>query len=330
VRRTHFDFWGASLLVEADSSRWIDLWERLFPEYHTTCPPKTERIFHVVMETRRDPAIDHDLPLTWRGRQPDGFEGQIFEMDERLVMQIEDAVAMTIDYENGIARVYAQPDGHRMFQGSAVMQLIDASLGFFDRCLVHAAALIDRRTSKALLLSVKSGGGKTTTSLALARNGFALMTDDAAVVGQADGIPCVWGLKRPLKVHRRTAEMLPWVGPMSDAWDEQGEQPVALGAIADRMDISGPEGAPLGAIMEIGARTDGASTVYRIAKSQALIALAHENVGGRALGLTPRAQRRFSMLARTVAATESFMLRAGGDLDELPRVVAACLDATGA
>ena len=322
--KARFDFCGAPLVLESDSLRWIALWQRLFPEY-VTQDPLPDRVFTIFIKTKQRPCLPANLPLTWKGRQPDGLEGEVFELGETLVLRVEDAVEIAIDYAEGIAMVRAKPGAGQALQGSAAMQLVDAALSHFGRVLVHAAALVHHNTGKAVLLSVKSGGGKTTTSLALARSGFDLITDDAAVIGEAEGGFRVWGLSRPLKVHRNTARLLPWIGPLPELWDENGEQPIGLGDVSDRIGVAGREPAPLSAVVEIGPRSEGASRLLPLAKPQALIALAHENVGGRPLGLTARARRRFDALGRMVAASETFELRVGSDLEELPRTISAAM-----
>jgi len=324
---THLDFLGAHLVVESDLPKWADLWARAFPAYVQPAGDAT-RCFRVRIRTCENPHVAHDLPQTCAGIQPDGLYGEVFEDGERFVHTVGDAVAIEVDCSTGLALVQVKPDGARSMLGSAMMQLVDACMGYFDRFLLHAGALVDPKSGKAVLLSVKSGGGKTTTSLALSRHGFGLMTDDATVLGFENGQPIAWGLPRPLKVHRKTAEMLPWVGPLPDEWDEHGEQGVQLSAIADRVSIAGPEGVPLGAIIEIGPRSAGAHVLSSWSKPEAVIALAHENVAGRALGVTPRARRRFMAITRAVAAARTFRLSAGTDLESLPALIAARLDGT--
>lgn len=319
THRTAFDFDGARIEVEADDERWPALWNRVLPEFVTPVMSGA-RAFRITMRTVEAPRIDHELPLTYAGPQPDRLHASIFEEGERLVHLVEDAVAMDVDHSAGVARVDLRADATKAMAGSAMMQLVDAGAGFFGRYLIHSAALVHPETGRAVLLSARSGGGKTTTTLALAHAGFALLTDDATMLGFVDGVPTVWGLPRSLKVHRRTAELLPWVGPLPDDWDNEGEQPVTYASLGDRITV-GRQGAPLGAIIELGARSDGAHRLTAQPRPAALVALAHENVAGRALGITPRARRRFEALGRAVAMSRTLTLSAGEELGSLPALI---------
>src|SRR5690606_27351699 len=102
-----------------------------------------------------------------------------------------------------------------------------AMLHVTGQMLVHAAALRLPDADAALVLFAPSGAGKTTTSLALALQGFGLLTDDATVLsgGDRSTAACVWGLPRPPKVHRNTAELLPALGKLlGPKWNADGEQ----------------------------------------------------------------------------------------------------------
>jgi hypothetical protein len=322
---TSLDFCGASLSVSADLHGWTELWNRAFPSY-VSMPGGHSPSFRISIETCEQPRIAHELPLTWKGLQPDGLYGEVFEDGERLIHAVEGAIVMEIDHASGTARVLAEPTAAWALHGSAIMQLVDACMGYFGRHLIHAGALVDPSSGRALMLSVRSGGGKTTTSLALSRHGFALMTDDATILGEENGQPVVWGVPRPLKVHSRTAELLPWLGPLPDRWDQHGEQPVELASLADKISLAGVNGARLGTIIDIGPRSGGGHSLTPCPKPAALIALAHENVAGRPLGVTPRARRRFAALSRAVAAADTFVLSAGTDLGSLPAAVTARLE----
>ena len=47
-----------------------------------------------------------------------------------------------------------------------------------------------------------------------------------------------WGLPRDLKVHRNTAEMMPWLKPyLKGKWNDEGEQAVTRAALSDRIRV---------------------------------------------------------------------------------------------
>src|SRR5690606_33958242 len=64
----------------------------------------------------------------------------------------------------------------------AAIHAIYAALFATGQALIHAAALKPPSRSSAIALFARCGAGKTTTSLALALQGFGLMSDDASVL----------------------------------------------------------------------------------------------------------------------------------------------------
>lgn len=73
--------------------------------------------------------------------------------------------------------------------------LMSESLGVST---LHCACVV--RDGKGLLLAGESGAGKTTLSVALARNGFAFLSDDWTYFSQHDGQTLAWGLAAPVKL----------------------------------------------------------------------------------------------------------------------------------
>ena len=126
--------------------------------------------------------------------------------------------------------------------------------------------------------------GKTTTSLALALDGFGLLTDDASILmpGSADsdgGRPRFWGLPRALKVHRRTAEMLPRVGALlSDRWNSEGEQVLTRQALRGIVDAPPPRACTLIAAVVLGPRVGGSHQMRTVKRSELLAHLAADNI----------------------------------------------------
>ncbi|NYU07543.1 hypothetical protein HFK74_33060, partial len=194
--------------------------------------------FELTIRETDTPAWTGGWPLTWEGQLPDGHMGRVFESDGSAVLEVDGGGVLVIDHIGRKALAEFRPGSHSHFFGSAVMLVTDAALMATGRHLVHAACLIDKRSGRAALVCVPSGGGKTTTALALAHDGFSLLTDDASgLIPDAAG-PRVWGFPRPLKVHRRTAELLPWLGKLPDRWDKNGEQGLSLDSLADRIDVA--------------------------------------------------------------------------------------------
>ena len=313
------DFCGARMRVIADDDSWLKPFHRAFPDFMADGPSGADEFLLTIEETDT-PAIAHDLPLTYDGPMADGQVGKIFESESSSIMEIEDGGTVVIDHGAHTAHARLRP-GSTRFYGSPMMTVIDAALVAAGQQMVHAASLIDERSGKAILFCVPSGGGKTTTSLALAHGGFKLMTDDASIlVPKKNGFD-VWGMPRALKVHVKTADLLPWVGPLEDKWDENGEQGVKISDLAGRISVAEPGPVELGAIVLIGPRSPSGHTVTPVAKPEILVALAHDNVAWRQAGMTPKALRAFAVFSRAVAGVPTFKLSAGTDLAILPDVL---------
>ncbi|MBA3448756.1 MAG: hypothetical protein H0T56_14355 [Pseudaminobacter sp.] len=322
---TRFDFGGAGLSVTANSSAWTDWLRRSFPTFIDDAPARADDFTLNVIETR-NPGPGPKLPLTWAGHLPDGFMGRVSEMEGVAVLEVEGGGVTVIDHRKRAAAAHVRPASYAQFFGSAVMLVVDAAIAAGDQQLVHGASLVEKKSGRAVLICVPSGGGKTTTALALAHDGFSLMTDDASVLIPDATRPQVWGLPRMLKVHRNTARLMPWVGPLPDIWDANGEQGLSLDSLAGRIDVAAPGPAELGAVFLLGPRSPGPHRVSPLPKAEMLIAVSHDNVAWRAAGMVSKALLRFDVLARTIALAPTFRIEAGPDLASLPGLVVAAVN----
>ncbi|TIT54542.1 MAG: serine kinase, partial [Mesorhizobium sp.] len=88
--------------------------------------------------------------------------------------------------------------------------------------MLHTAGLTLPGRDAVVLIHAPSGTGKTTTSLALATHGFGLCSDDAMILN-VGATPVAWGLPRHVKIHEKTARMIPQVAPcLGPSWDRNG------------------------------------------------------------------------------------------------------------
>lgn len=319
------DFVGSRFRVTADAESWLDRMRHAFSDFVSDGPATPH--FELTIRETDTPTWARDLPRTWEGQLPDGSVGHVYESARSAVLEVDDGGFLAIDYLERKAIAAFRPGSHARFFGSAVMLVVNAALEAGGQNMVHAASLIEKRSGRAVLIVVPSGGGKTTTALALAHDGFSLMTDDASALIPDAGRPHVWGFPRAPKVHRRTAELLPWLGNLPDRWDENGEQGVALDGLAGRIDVAaGREPVELAAIFQLGPRSAGDHAISLLPKSEMLLAIAHDNVAWRPAGMVPRAVRRFDAVARAVAQVPTFVISAGAELATLPALVAATMD----
>ena len=326
--RATYDFCGAGLILEADEAAIAESFARGFGNFLSDTSKRFAQPPFLLRIGKGDQAVAAGPPLAWSGAFPEGGEGRLFESEDRCVLDVTGACV--VDIEPGLrkATVRLAADGMRRFMGSASMLVIDFVLLAGGQHLVHAACLTRPVTGGAVLVCGPSGRGKTTTSIALARGGLGLMTDDASVVDFGADRVRVWGLPRALKVHRHTAALMPWLAPLLGDWGEQDEQGVSLRDIAAYVQIAHPSPEPLEAIILLGNRSAGGHSLARLSKSEALIEIAADNVAWFESGAPQRSATLFDALGRAVAAAPTYRLQAGADLDALPAFLERALAGT--
>jgi hypothetical protein len=326
--RVTYDFCGAGLILEAEEAATAETFARGFggflsdPSKDFARPP-----FHLCIGGGQ-PFGAARPPLVWSGAFPEGGSGRLFEGQDRCVLDVTGACV--VDIEPGLRRatVRLEAGGMRRFMGSASMLVLDFVLLAGGQHLVHAACLTRPAPGGAILVCGPSGGGKTTTSIALARGGFGLVTDDASVLDFERDLVRVWGLPRALKVHRHSVALMPWLRPFMGEWGDSEEQGVPLREIATHVRIVRPSPEPLEAIILLGSRSAGEHRLAPLSKREALIEIAADNVAWFESGAPQRSATLFDALARAVAAAPTCRLHAGADLDALPAFLERALAGT--
>lgn len=319
------NFHGARLEITAAKVEWISLLKSQFGQFiEEPCKGIVPSFYLSLQMAGVGMTCTTTEPLVYSGLLPDGNNARITQGEGVTTLFLDDEIRIVIDYTKHQAAAWLTTHGQHRFFGTALMTVVAAVLSAENQQLVHAASLLDR-TGKAVLFCVRSGGGKTTTSLALARDGFALLTDDASVLKPMAGGFVVWGLQRPLKVHRHTVEMLPWLPSLHDEWDINGEKAYSLDSLTGFITIAPPVPAKLGAILLIGERSQTGHTVSRASKADVMIALAHDNVGVSSTGMAPKALASFRTIAQAVQSVPCLVLSAGSDLTSLPLIVEKAL-----
>jgi hypothetical protein len=201
--RATYDFCGAGLILEAEEAAIADMFARGFGSFLCDGSRTFSEQPFLLRIRKGEQSIATDLPLVWSGAFPEGGSGRLFEDAERCLLEVTGSCRVDIEPGSRRAVVSLADGGMRRFMGSASMLVLDLTLLAGGQHLVHGASLLRPATGGAILVCGPSGRGKTTTSIALARGGFGLMTDDASVLTLDGGRVRVWGMPRALKVHRR-------------------------------------------------------------------------------------------------------------------------------
>lgn len=87
------------------------------------------------------------------------------------------------------------------------------------KALLHAGCLVTPE-GDGLIIAADSGEGKTTTSIALVREGFRLISDDLIAISKSEKGICVEGIRKPMNVSRRTIGFFPELSYLTSALRE--------------------------------------------------------------------------------------------------------------
>lgn len=320
IYRVAFDFHGAGLEVEAPRDSWTASMRDSFRWY--VADRATEPAFRLSVREDENPQVPSHIPLTWTGQLQEREVGRMYETDTLWALEVENHGYLLIDHAAETAELVMREGSERAFTMTPIVAVLSAALHARAQHIVHGASLGCRDGDGAVLICAPSGYGKTTTSLALAREGFRLFADDVSmIVSRSDNTaPLVWGLPNWLRIHRKTLEMLPWLGPLPDKWNSEDEQAVALHAMERILAVGKTNPARLRAIILIGERSDRHSVVP-LARAEALVRLAKDNVSRSEAGVTPWHRRQFAAYADAIKTCPVFELHAGTDLPALADIV---------
>ncbi|WP_136659956.1 hypothetical protein [Nitratireductor sp. XY-223] len=200
---------------------------------------------------------------------------------------------------------------------------LDHILSAAGHVLVHAAC-VETPGGGRLVLHAPSGTGKTTTALALVDRGFRLCTDDATVLTPTgDGPVAVRGVPRPIKVHRKTAKLFPWLEGMltQEGWDENGEQWVQRDDLAASGCLAAADPRPVIAVIAL-RRSGRPMRLRAVDGAEALTEMIADNINLGSAGLFPGHDRRLDVYSRMLASSARFVL----DINGPPDKVAALID----
>lgn len=250
---------------------------------------------------------------------------------DRRLFVVPEQISLEYSIPERFALFRAAPGREYRIGRLAAIHAIYAALAATGQALIHAAALKLPSQSSAFVLFARSGAGKTTTSLALALQGFSLMSDDATVLASPHPgeRAHVWGLPRPPKVHRRTGEMLPKIGRLlGPRWSEDGEQSLPKEKLSSVVELIPGQAFPLAALVLLGSRVVGRHTLRPLSKADLLVHFAADNVVNTPNGLLPEDLVRYQRLVSLIACTPGYELNVGSDLSTLGETIAAELDAS--
>ncbi|RWK26192.1 MAG: serine kinase [Mesorhizobium sp.] len=262
-------------------------------------------------------AFDGDVPLDGHCRLIDG--GDVVHL---IFPGLQIA---SVHADQGWAEIRVHPDSK--VKWTLLMMVLDAALDAGGQHMLHTAGLTLPGRDALVLIHAPSGTGKSTTSLALASQGFGLCSDDVMILSAKAGEVTAWGMPRKVKVHRNTAAMLPFVAPcLGDKWDAEGEQAVSLDRLGEIIRVEDVRARPVAALLHLARSADGHTRLMPMARTDAMVALATDNVRTGMTGLLPMQKRRMATIAALVQAVPTFTLEVGSSPADAAALIRAALD----
>jgi hypothetical protein len=262
--------------------------------------------------------------LAFDGEVPEDGPCRMFQDGEIIHLVFPSRQALSIHGGEGWAEIRVRPD--TKITWTAWMLVLDAALDAGGQHMLHTAGLTLPDRDAIVLIHAPSGTGKTTTSLALASQGFGICSDDAMIVTGASAKAAAWGLPRHVKVHQKTAGMLPFVSPcLGTSWDSNGEQAVSLERLREIVRVEDSSVRPVIAVLHLARSVDSQTRVVAMARTDAMVALAADNVRTGMTGLLPLQKRRLSTIAKLVTAVPTFTLEVGASPADAAALISVAL-----
>ncbi|MCX7304458.1 MAG: serine kinase [Hyphomicrobiales bacterium] len=262
------------------------------------------------------------------------YEGQIFWEGDcvyaddggNMHLLFPGHISLALYPDRQSAEIVVSPGSISRVGATAGMLAIDAAIDASGQFLLHSAGLTLPGSDEQVLVFARSGTGKTTTSLALAEGGFGLCSDDSMVIRQDGRSVSAWGLPRDLKVHRRTAQLLPWVAPhLKGDWNDEDERAVARADLAEQIRVEGIARRPVGGIFLLERGDLVKSKAQTISQTDTLVSLAADNVRTGKTGILASHRRRFAGLAGLASSMPTFKVTVGSEPRSTAEAIVAAM-----
>jgi hypothetical protein len=248
--------------------------------------------------------------IIWEGPLPENLESVFSEYDNNRTLFVAQHYNMTIETASRSCVILFTSEGKGSIGGTGAFWLLGEILAAEDRFLLHAACMIEPQSDEAFVLFAPSGTGKTTTALTLASKGLSFAGDDALVLEIYKNAPYVWSIPRGLKVDRRTADMLPWLGPALKEWDSE-EQLMNLDELGDLIPLASPARRRCAAVIVLKKPNLIAHEIKPISKADAATHILLDNLRRHPGGVDANGRATFAAVARLLANTATLSLSMG-------------------
>ena len=296
MTRRYFDLQGASLAVSADEPALLDRFARIFGGAWEA-EGRSPVCFELELAIGTPATVPADADILYQGPVLD--EGEcIAALAGNVLLQVFPGKAsLELSNPDRRARLVVAPHELQRVSMNLGMHAVEAALRASGQIPVHAAGLT-LPDGRMVMIIGQSGAGKTTSALALCAAGFGLCSDDLIICRVVGDEVVGWGLPRSLKVHRRTAGMLPWVEPLlTGEWSAEDEKPLPLAALRSVMRVEDREPKPIAALYRLERSAGAQSRVAPIGQTEILAVAAADHVRTSYRGVLPDHGRHLASLA---------------------------------
>jgi len=320
-----FDLQGASLRVSAISPVLVDCYGRIFAGRSQPLPT-APLAFGLTISSGAPLSRPEGAELLYEGPVLDEGEAQFWQGPEGRVLVFPGIISLSLPATVREASIIVAPGAEERVVMTCGQLALQAALLAANQFLVHAAGLTLPDGRVALIFG-RSGAGKTTSTLALAAGGLGLCSDDAMACNVSGDRPTAWGMPRSLKVHRHTAELLPWVKPLlSGDWSAEDERPVTLPALRTTVSVESIAAREIAAILMLERSGTPTSRCEPVSKAEVLALATADNVRSTRVGVPQTERELFRRLGELMRAVPTYRLSAGSNPTDLAPVMLAALD----
>ncbi|WP_173930929.1 hypothetical protein [Chelativorans sp. Marseille-P2723] len=300
-----YDLEATVLEAHADNDRFLEGLDYLIGERRLALPRAAT--FRLDITVGIPPPPEDEMEVLYQGPLLDEGSCIFGRIRDAYVLNFPGAATLNIFPDARTAELIIAEGRLVHTRGNMIALALEFALDSDGQQVVHCAGVSLPDSDRALLLCAPSGTGKTTTALALAEAGFPLAADDAMVLRIEDDDIRAWGLPRAMKVHRKTAEMLPFLAAVMGSWNDNGEQAIPRARLEgvvsfDRRNLRVTD------IFLLNRSGSGRGRLRPIPRAEMLAALAADNIRRANTGLTPLQSRRYAMLAKAVDKASAFEL----------------------
>jgi len=318
IRRS-YDLNGVTLAVAAAEERPAAFLDPILAPLSCATPSACDWIASMsATATIEPPSSGRQI---FEGPLPEGLHSVMVKDGDERVLVVPGHFAMSFRRTARTTEIRFVPGKEGGLSGTAAFWMLDELLAAHGRHLLHGALLVDPATERSIAVFAPSGTGKTTTALALARAGFCLAGDDALVLDTGEDGFGLWAIPRKIKVHRKTAALLPWLVPiLTDEWTSD-EQAFELGALSSLVRIAAPRRRQVELVIALMPPNEKGHAVTAIAKPEALAAIACDNLRIAPDGVDADNAATLAAVARFIATTPVVALSVGPDPGSLSRAL---------